>query len=981
MKTKSLLVICSILLSIVIMNAQGKNSTRQLTETVNGNNTTLLKTIAEAKGLSTVGYPEGAVVTLNDMISICENIAVSEKSQAVYNQYNTALENALTTFKAKKGKTFDPSGITDEDYDTDRGFIHPGMLHTEADFARVRKQLADGDTKVTEAYNVLKAAAYAQSSANTYPVETIVRGGGTGENYINAARGATIAYQNALRWRIEGNKNCAKHAVEVLMAWANTCKYISGNSNWALAAGLYGYQFANAAELVRDYDGWNKEDFETFKRWMIDLWYSRAIGFLRGRNGTWENAGKWGECPGHYWSNWGLCNALCVACIGILCDDVFIYNQGMSFFKYDQVGTFTDPRTANPIRNDGLTEFLGNLVVTTSEWSGETGAYGKVGQMQESGRDIGHATMALGLAVDLAQIGWNQGDDLFSYMDHRLAAGIEFVAAQQKGITDLPWTTYHYAESGLAWWDNRSWQQGSYATGEQIRPYWGSVIGHYEGIKGVKMPFSEWAYEKMGIDGGGIGSTSGGYDHLGYSVLMNTRPFATEETRPTELKPLIRIDGQEKEQAELGGLKNHWRNTGTETLEKGKQIELTVLLPEGEEDTGKWKWNTGETTRSITVSSDRSYVYRATYTNKYGVESRQSFAIAVTGDCNTSKVNYSSTVGEESSSETDIQTFFGNKVSFAASTTAGWDSAIWSDGTEANNAEIPAVASERTFQAIVINQGGRRHLVSFTISPVFIRPDMVVNGTVKENQTAYVVAQESDAVTLKPYTPETMGKVRYAWSDGSTDATVTLSGITSSGIYTVNISNDQTEQSLTYYIYVNDATATQPIEPGYYIIRHTTGNTYLTNNGNNQPVTFEEGNPDSPDADQIWEVTSTNGRYAIKEVGKDSGLSTNGKVASRASNFFYLNKAVGLDNYALYTKVGTAVKYWAVTADGNVNANSGSKAADFPFEFINIGRPTGISITTADESTNYIIYDLQGRRLASVPQKGIYIINGKKYVK
>jgi len=36
--------------------------------------------------------------------------------------------------------------------------------------------------------------------------------------------------------------------------------------------------------------------------------------------------------------------------------------------------------------------------------------------------------MALGLAIDIAHQGWQQGDDLFSYMDYRLAAGIEFVA-------------------------------------------------------------------------------------------------------------------------------------------------------------------------------------------------------------------------------------------------------------------------------------------------------------------------------------------------------------------------------------------------------------------------------------------------------------------------------------------------------------------------------------------------------------------------
>ena len=52
-----------------------------------------------------------------------------------------------------------------------------------------------------------------------------------------------------------------------------------------------------------------------------------AVGFLRSRNGTWENTGNQGGIrPGHYWSNWPLCNALAVISIGILCDDVFIYN-------------------------------------------------------------------------------------------------------------------------------------------------------------------------------------------------------------------------------------------------------------------------------------------------------------------------------------------------------------------------------------------------------------------------------------------------------------------------------------------------------------------------------------------------------------------------------------------------------------------------------------------------------------------------------
>mgnify|MGYP002855431188 CR=1 FL=1 len=503
---------------IQAMATETKNLEDALVNGGGGDNSALLQAISEAQSLDTEGYPQGAVVSLRDMITVCQNIAEGDRSQIVFDKYSSELRAAIDTYKTKKGKVFTAPSSDTEEYETNRGFLHPGILHTAEDFERIRKQLAEGNTKVTEAYNVLATAAYAQSGAATYPVETIVRGGGSGENYINAARGATIAYQNALRWQIEGNTDCARHGVEVLMAWANTCKYVSGDSNYALAAGLYGYQFANAAELLRDYEGWSREDFRTFKRWMLDVWYPRAIGFLRGRNGTWENSGRWGECPGHYWSNWGLCNALCVMSIGILCDDVFIYNQGISFFKYDQVGTFVDPRTDNPIKNDGLTEFLGNLVVTTAEWDGETGAYGKVGQMQESGRDIGHATMALGLAVDIAHVGWNQGDDLFAYMDHRLAAGIEFVAAQQKDVSDLPWTTYHYADNGLAWWDSRSWQQTTYATGEQIRPYWGTVIGHYEGIKGVKMPTRQVS-GCVGLYTGG--SLPGGLDDQSFAAYLD----------------------------------------------------------------------------------------------------------------------------------------------------------------------------------------------------------------------------------------------------------------------------------------------------------------------------------------------------------------------------------------------------------------------------------------------------------------------------
>ena len=630
-----------------------------------------------------------------------------------------------------------------DNYDSSRGFRHPGGLHTQADFNRIKQQLADGNAAVTASYNILKNAAYAQPNAGTNPVETIVRGGGSGENYMHAARGATIAYQNALRWKIEGNTACADHAVEVLMRWANTTKYISGNSDQRLAYGLYGYQFAQAAELMRDYEGWSRTDFRQFQQWMLDVWYPGIVDFLRGRNGTWANSGRWWEAPGHYWSNWGLCNALACISIGVLCDDVYIYNQGISFIKYDQVGTF--PRTADSFYTDGLTEFWGNLMWETHESSLETGAYGVLAQTNESGRDTGHCSMALGLAVDIAHQAWNQGDDLFSYMDHRLAAGIEYVAAQTQSVENLPWREMTYTTAGYSPWDDRQWKMTGPALGAQNRPYWGTVIGHYEGIKGVKMPYAELAYQAMvdaGVDHGGLGGTSGGYDHLGYSILLNTYDgIAPANKVPTELTPKMEYTGSldklipslTKEQergnvsgttiyhSELGGLVNHYRPDNQVTVPKGKTIKLTAVLPAGETNTGKWQWNTGQKTQSITVNTDKSYAYRVTYTNKNGVTSEQLFTIAVEGDCLPSTATQTIKVGDETVGEDAVTVEQGTSVVLTIAPRLGYYGSFkWSTGKEESSVATSSITLDNITKSTVVTvtftcEGGRQNVYEYNI--------------------------------------------------------------------------------------------------------------------------------------------------------------------------------------------------------------------------------------------------------------------------
>ena len=282
--------------------------------------------------LNELEYPYSTLDNFKDALNYGNSLLNKEIcSQDEIDNAKEKLSTSFTNLKSKKGINY-KIPLIDNSFDINRGFYHPGGLYKNEDFERVKKQLAEGNELVTAAYNVLKTAEFAQPNAATYPTEKIVRES-NGGNYINACRGASIAFQNALRWKIEGNEECAKHAVDVLMSWAKTTKMVTGDSNYPLATGLYGYQFAQAAELMRDYEGWNKEDFDYFKNWMLTVWYPLCLRFLRFRNGTWQNVGKWWRAPGHYWSNWGLCNVLAVISIGILCDDVFIYNEGISFLN------------------------------------------------------------------------------------------------------------------------------------------------------------------------------------------------------------------------------------------------------------------------------------------------------------------------------------------------------------------------------------------------------------------------------------------------------------------------------------------------------------------------------------------------------------------------------------------------------------------------------------------------------------------------
>lgn len=946
-----------------------------------GDLTALREAVAKAEeylaGLSLTDYPALAVEEYRDALRIATAACADGRlSQTIIDEYQKALAAAKTRLEATRGFVFDAEGIV-EGYDTDRGFRHPGGLHTDADFERIRRQIAEGNPEVVAAYNVLKEAAYSQSSAATYPVETIVRGGGVGENYMNAARGATIAYQNALRWKIDGSEAHAKHAVAVLMQWARTTKGIGGDSNFALAAGLYGYQFAQAAELMRDYEGWKREDFETFRRWMLEVWYPSSIDFLRRRNGTWENAsGQGGGRPGHYWSNWGLCNVMAVMTIGILCDDVYIYNQGLSFYKYDHVGTYTDVRGAS-INNDGLTEFLGNLVPVVHD--DERGPYGKLGQMQESGRDQGHAYMAMGLAADICQMAWNQGDDLYSYMDNRLAAGIEFIAAYNNcGVDDLPWTTYRYADCRTAW--HNAWAHTAVAEGGRghMRPVWGRIIGHYEGIKGVEMQYASRALQQMGIDGGGVGSTSGGYDHLGYTVLTSTQDGkATPDKVPTLLNPQIIYNGTTIAHNELGATKQSYAIGPTTAIAPGAEVTLSPQLPAGEEDTGLWQWNTGATTKDITFTANESRVYRATYTNARGIKSEQVFTIAVAGDCEATSLAPSITIDGTTIRTTEATVFYGSSVTLSVSDKGGWGTYAWENGQKGSAMTIPAITSDRDITVVFTNQGGRKSAVTFKLRVQHIRPEVQLNGTTHAD-TRVIVAEEGDRVVLRPAVSEILSYGTWLWDDGATSQNYTIDAVSTSSQHSVSFTLDGATTTCPFYVYMNEGDRVyREFSDGLYLIRnHYTGH-YLTNSGEEGASPFLaplDANADTTEVhrSQVWRVELKSMRCNLISQLDGLYLNKEGQMKVTTLRPFRIKGAKDT-HYLSFENTGTSGDIcWTVGADGSINYAGAPAPVDYPFELIAADDLTlGLSAPTAVPLSQQY-YSLGGIRLEA-PQSGIVI--------
>ncbi len=113
--------------------------------------------------------------------------------------------------------------------------------------------------------------------------------------------------------------------------------------------------------------------------------------------------------PNFYYANWDLCNIASMMAIGIFTDNATMYNWA--------VDTFLRGLPDSSIVVNGALPYFSIANFTEAD-TGKT-----LMEIQESGRDQGHATLCIALAGVIGQQGHNQDVDLYGAFGNQILNG------------------------------------------------------------------------------------------------------------------------------------------------------------------------------------------------------------------------------------------------------------------------------------------------------------------------------------------------------------------------------------------------------------------------------------------------------------------------------------------------------------------------------------------------------------------------------
>jgi hypothetical protein len=347
-------------------------------------------------------------------------------------------------------------------------FVHPGMLHNMAELQFIKDKLAKGEEPWKSSWEKLIAERHSKLDWSPKPLADVIRGSYNNPNIGAGDLGddSQAAYIHSIEWIMTGDVKHAEKTIEIMNAWSYTLKSITG-SDQLLLAGITGYKFCNAAEIIRHtYGKWKKEDQDRFIKMLMEIYYPLIKNYRPKSNG-----------------NWDASMIVTTMCIGILTNNREIYNGAVEYAKSGK----SNGAIPNYIRESG--------------------------QCQETGRDQAHTQLGLGYLGDVCEVAWKQGDDLYGAFNNRLATGIEYTAKYNLGF-DVPY------DSVPDIFGKNIHPVISEKSRGNFRPIYEKIYHHYHDVSGLEMKYTKMVLDKIRPEGFH-------WDHPSFGTLMyaNLPPF------------------------------------------------------------------------------------------------------------------------------------------------------------------------------------------------------------------------------------------------------------------------------------------------------------------------------------------------------------------------------------------------------------------------------------------------------------------------
>ena len=325
-------------------------------------------------------------------------------------------------------------------------FIHPGMLHNQAELDFVKEKVQAKEKPWIDSWNQLLKTDISSLDYESKAIEKVYRGPyekpDIGAGDMERASGA--AYSQAIQWIVTGDSVHALKAIEIFNDYAYTLKFI-GDNDAKLLVGMTGTMMLNAAEIIKHTSSfWTEPDLQQFEKMIREVYYETIKDWFPRANG-----------------NWDASMIQTMLCIAVFFDDSTLFNKTVDYFM------------------NGETK--GNIL-----WyiNGETG------QCQETGRDQHHTFMGLGFLGAACEIGWKQGVDMYSAYDNRLALGFEYTAKYNLGF-DVPFESYKTYDGRIV--NNKISRRGR----GSFYPMWEKVYHHYHDRMGMEMPYTKQVLDKV----------------------------------------------------------------------------------------------------------------------------------------------------------------------------------------------------------------------------------------------------------------------------------------------------------------------------------------------------------------------------------------------------------------------------------------------------------------------------------------------------